>query len=64
MTNWSDCMPNYLITHPETINKLQRKMEKSYPGILLAGASYYGVGIPDCIHNGESIAQTIISHIK
>ena len=64
VTNWSDCMPNYLITHPETINKLQRKMEKSYPGILLAGASYYGVGIPDCIHNGESIAQTIISHIK
>jgi oxygen-dependent protoporphyrinogen oxidase len=64
VTNWSDCMPNYLITHPETVNKLQSKMGKSYPGILIAGSSYFGVGIPDCINNGEMVAQTIISHIK
>lgn len=64
VTSWSDCMPNYLITHPETVNKLQSKLEKSYPGILIAGASYHGVGIPDCINNGEKVAQTIISYIK
>ena len=64
MTNWSDCMPNYLITHPHTVKSLEEKMEKNYPGILLAGASYYGVGIPDCIENGEKVARKIISLIK
>ena len=46
-------MPNYLMTHPKTIGNLEEVLEKSYPGILLAGASYYGVGIPDCIKSGE-----------
>ena len=60
VTNWLDCMPNYLITHPETVSKLQSQMDKSYPGILLAGASYYGVGIPDCINNGQKIHKRLL----
>jgi protoporphyrinogen/coproporphyrinogen III oxidase len=64
VTNWTDCMPNYLITHPETVKKLTTRMEKNYPGILIAGASYYGVGIPDCIENGEKVAKTIISNMR
>ena len=42
VTNWTDCMPNYLMTHPKTIGNLEEVLEESYPGILLAGASYYG----------------------
>ncbi|WP_428910932.1 protoporphyrinogen oxidase [Niallia sp. Krafla_26] len=60
VTNWTDLMPNYLITHPATVRNLEGIMEESYPGILLAGASYYGVGIPDCIENGENVAKKII----
>lgn len=61
VTNWSDCMPNYLITHPQTVKVLESKMDELYPGILLAGCSYYGVGIPDCIENGESVARKLVS---
>lgn len=64
VTNWWDCMPNYLITHPKTVKNLEAKLEKNYPGILLAGASYYGVGIPDCIKSGEKVAQKIISNLN
>lgn len=60
ITNWSDSMPNYLITHPQTVEKLEKTLAAAYPGVLLAGCSYYGVGIPDCIENGEAVARQII----
>jgi oxygen-dependent protoporphyrinogen oxidase len=63
ITKWTDSMPNYLITHPKTVGSLENKLEESYPGILLAGCSYYGVGIPDCIENGMVTARKIIEKI-
>jgi len=60
VTKWTDQMPNYLITHPQSVKALERKMELNYPGIILAGCSYYGVGIPDCIENGAGSAGKII----
>jgi protoporphyrinogen/coproporphyrinogen III oxidase len=60
ISNWSDNMPNYLITHPQTVKAIEDRLESTYPGIMIAGSSYYGVGIPDCIENGESIARKII----
>jgi protoporphyrinogen/coproporphyrinogen III oxidase len=63
MTKWNDSMPNYLITHPKTVQALENKLKESYPGILLAGCSYYGVGIPDCIENGVRTARKIIEKL-
>ncbi|WP_442597326.1 protoporphyrinogen oxidase [Neobacillus sp. D3-1R] len=59
VTVWSESMPNYLITHPQSVKALENKMETIYPGIIIAGCSYYGVGIPDCIENGERTAKRI-----
>lgn len=64
VTNWTDQMPNYLITHPQSVEALERKMAADYPGIILAGCSYYGVGIPDCIENGVDSAKKIIELVK
>ncbi|MGG1397890.1 protoporphyrinogen oxidase [Bacillus salipaludis] len=60
ITKWTDQMPNYLITHPNSVEALESKMAADYPGIILAGCSYYGVGIPDCIENGVDSAKRII----
>jgi oxygen-dependent protoporphyrinogen oxidase len=60
VTKWTEQMPNYLITHPKSVAALENKMAADYPGILLAGCSYYGVGIPDCIQNGVDTAKKII----
>jgi len=59
VTNWSEQMPNYLIGHPKSVEVLENKFATKYPGILLAGCSYYGVGIPDCIENGIASAKEI-----
>jgi protoporphyrinogen/coproporphyrinogen III oxidase len=63
MTKWTDSMPNYLLTHPKTVRALENQLKESHPGILLAGCSYYGVGIPDCIENGERTARKIIEKL-
>ncbi|KAB2328545.1 protoporphyrinogen oxidase [Cytobacillus depressus] len=60
ITKWTDSMPNYLISHPHSVEELEKKFVASYPGIMLAGCSYYGVGIPDCIENGAKVAGEII----
>ncbi|WP_108670353.1 protoporphyrinogen oxidase [Peribacillus acanthi] len=60
VTNWEESMPNYLISHPQTVAGIENRLSEEYPGIWLAGCSYYGVGIPDCIENGTSTAKKII----
>ncbi|MBT2655622.1 protoporphyrinogen oxidase [Bacillus sp. ISL-18] len=60
VTKWSNQMPNYLISHPKSVAALESKLAADYPGIFLAGCSYYGVGIPDCIQNGFDSAKKII----
>jgi protoporphyrinogen/coproporphyrinogen III oxidase len=59
VTNWSEQMPNYTIGHPKSVEALEAQFAKKYPGIVLAGCSYYGVGIPDCIENGIASAKKI-----
>jgi protoporphyrinogen/coproporphyrinogen III oxidase len=63
VTNWTEKMPNYLISHPQTVAALESRLKRDYPGIWLAGCSYYGVGIPDCIENGAETAGKIIENI-
>ncbi|URT71916.1 protoporphyrinogen oxidase [Cytobacillus firmus] len=63
VTNWTEKMPNYLISHPETVAALENRLGREYPGIWLAGCSYYGVGIPDCIENGAETAGKIIENM-
>ncbi|AZU64812.1 protoporphyrinogen oxidase [Neobacillus mesonae] len=60
ITNWAGQMPNYLISHPKSVEALEGKIAADYPGIILAGCSYYGVGIPDCIENGIESARKIV----
>ncbi|MBA9028779.1 protoporphyrinogen oxidase [Peribacillus huizhouensis] len=63
VTNWSNMMPNYHIHHRKVVQRLEEKLEQDFPGIRLAGCSYYGVGIPDCIGNGEATAKWVIEQL-
>ena len=63
VTNWKDSMPNYIITHRQNVEALESELAASYPGVWLAGCSYYGVGIPDCIENGEHTARKVIERL-
>ncbi len=59
VTKWIDNMPRYDLAHQEALTELQQRMSSSYPNLMLAGASYYGVGIGACIQNAKATAQEI-----
>ena len=63
VTNWSDCMPIYQLDHSESVQSLEGKLAERVPGIVISGCSYFGVGIPDCIENGENTARKVISFL-
>lgn len=64
VTKWHNNMPNYHLKHREIVDSLELELGQRYPNVLLAGCSYYGVGIPDCISNGEKAAQEIVARLK
>lgn len=63
VTKWIDQMPRYDLAHNEALNIVVKDLEARYPNLLLAGCSYFGVGIGACIQNGKKTAQQIIDAI-
>jgi oxygen-dependent protoporphyrinogen oxidase len=52
-------MPQYTLGHLERLDSIQRSLDR-YPGLVLAGAAYRGIGIPDCIRDGTDAATSVI----
>ncbi|SDH56444.1 oxygen-dependent protoporphyrinogen oxidase [Alteribacillus persepolensis] len=61
VTRWHDAMPQYEVHHQQQINELFQTLQDTYPGVFVAGAGYHGVGLPDCIKQGEEVIQQILS---
>jgi protoporphyrinogen/coproporphyrinogen III oxidase len=61
VTRWPRSMPQYTLGHPARLAMIEQRLA-ALPGLYLAGAAYRGVGIPDCIHSGESAARTALHH--
>jgi oxygen-dependent protoporphyrinogen oxidase len=57
---WDKAMPQYNIGHSQLLAHIETALAQ-FPGIVLAGAGYLGIGIPDCIHSGELAADKILS---
>jgi protoporphyrinogen/coproporphyrinogen III oxidase len=52
VTRLQNAIP-YVVGHREWVKDVQSKMNTKLPGVHLAGASYSGVGVPDCIDQGK-----------
>ncbi|PPA72395.1 protoporphyrinogen oxidase [Jeotgalibacillus proteolyticus] len=63
VTRWKDAMPQYTIGHKERLAKVRRDLESEFPGVYLAGGSYDGIGLPDCIDQGEKAAEQVLAFI-
>ena len=58
VAKWERSMPQYEVGHLDRIAAIEKEINK-LPGLTLAGNSYRGAGIPDCIRSGESAAESI-----
>jgi len=59
VAKWERSMPQYEVGHLDRVNEIER-LASELPGLALAGNSYRGAGIPDCIRNGEAAAEYLM----
>ena len=57
---WERSMPQYEVGHLDRVTAIENELKK-LPGLSLAGNSYRGAGIPDCIRSGETAAESLIT---
>jgi len=58
VAKWERSMPQYEVGHLDRVDEIER-LVKELPGLALAGNSYRGAGIPDCIRSGEAAAEAL-----
>lgn len=63
VSRWPRGMPQYTLGHAARLERIAERLAHS-PGLLLAGASYRGVGIPDCISAGWEAADQAAAHAE
>ena len=53
---WEKANPQYPVGHLERLADIDDRLTR-LPGLYLAGAAYRGVGVPDCIRQGQEAAD-------
>ncbi|MBY7143057.1 protoporphyrinogen oxidase [Virgibacillus sp. NKC19-3] len=64
ITRWKDARPQYTVGHLERITAIRNQTRTHLPGVILTGSSYDGVGIPDCIDQGEKSAREVVEFLQ
>lgn len=58
VVRWERAMPQYHLGHVERVARIEA-LAAQLPGLVLAGAAYRGVGIPQCCAEGERAAEVL-----
>lgn len=53
-------MPQYHVGHLDRVRRLEA-LQRQQPGLELCGNAYHGVGLPDCIHDGEAATERLLA---
>jgi oxygen-dependent protoporphyrinogen oxidase len=59
LTRWPDAFPQYRPGHMARVDTIEAVLATDAPGVVVAGASYRGIGIPACVHQGRTAASVI-----
>jgi protoporphyrinogen/coproporphyrinogen III oxidase len=63
ITRLRHSMPQYPIGHVEATASFREQLNKRLPGILVTGAAFEGVGLPDCVAKGKQAAKAILTRV-
>ncbi|CAM3652074.1 protoporphyrinogen oxidase [Mesobacillus zeae] len=64
ITRWKESMPQYTVGHKQRVEALKDGLQAELPGVYMAGSSFEGLGIPDCIDQGETAVKKILSYLN
>jgi protoporphyrinogen/coproporphyrinogen III oxidase len=60
---WDLGMPQYTVGHVRRVEAITARAA-ALPGLFLAGSSYGGVGIPQCVESGAAAAAAALSYLQ
>lgn len=63
VSRWPGGSPQYTVGHVERIAEAEWRVA-TIPGLAIAGCSYHGVGIPDCVRSGERAAHRVVLQVR
>jgi oxygen-dependent protoporphyrinogen oxidase len=56
---WESAMPQYDVGHLQQVELLEKLLESHDPTVRVAGATYRGVGVPQCIRSGRKAIEAL-----
>ncbi len=51
----------YDVEHLKRVEAVERALP---PGVWVTGSAYRGVGLPDCVHQGQMTANQVVERLK
>ncbi|MCY9658981.1 protoporphyrinogen oxidase [Paenibacillus chondroitinus] len=63
VTRLNHSMPQYPVGHLEQIARFREELNAAMPQVLVTGAGFHGVGLPDCIRQGKEAAWQLADRI-
>jgi protoporphyrinogen/coproporphyrinogen III oxidase len=64
VARWMHSFPQYDVGHLDRVDDIERSMAASTPGVMLAGATLRGVGLPACIRSGSAAADAAMARLS
>jgi oxygen-dependent protoporphyrinogen oxidase len=59
---WTKGMPQYTMGHLDRVDEIEARTA-AVVGLALAGGSYRGVGIPNCLESGEKAVSKVLGEL-
>lgn len=63
ISRWPESFPQYRPHHFTRLETITHALSVAAPGVVLAGASYRGIGIPACIQQARAASDAVIAHL-
>ncbi|MGG0655173.1 protoporphyrinogen oxidase [Rummeliibacillus pycnus] len=63
VSRFKDAMPQYTIGHRDRVDQAKKELHAAYPTVRLAGNSYEGIRLTDCIAQGKKTATEVLASI-
>jgi len=63
VSRWKNAMPQYTVGHEAKIARVKEELYEHFPTVKLAGSSFEGISIPECVEQGCKVANEVLSNM-
>jgi oxygen-dependent protoporphyrinogen oxidase len=64
VSRWAESFPQYRPHHFARLAEVEKSLGERAPGVVFAGASYRGIGIPACVQQGRAASTATHNHLS